>query len=89
MALGAERGDVFRMVIGQMMRVVCIGIALGLGAVVPAAQIIRGATWGVKLTDPLSIGFSICLMLLIAAIAAILPAGRAMRVDPMVALRYE
>jgi putative ABC transport system permease protein len=89
MALGAERGDVFRRVLGQMMRVVCIGIALGLGAVVPAAQILRGAFWGVKPIDPLSLGIAICLMLLIAGIAAFFPARRAMRVDPMVALRYE
>ena len=89
MALGAERGDVFRMILGEIMRVVCIGIAFGLGAVVPVAQIIRGAIWGVRPTDPLSLGFAICLMLLIAGIAAFLPARRATRVDPMVALRYE
>lgn len=89
MALGAERGDVFRMLLGEMMRVVCIGIVFGLGAVFAATQIIRGAIWGVKPTDPLSFGIAICLMLLIAGIAAFLPARRAMRVDPMVALRYE
>jgi ABC-type lipoprotein release transport system permease subunit len=60
-----------------------------LAAVFPAAQIIQGAIWGVKTTDPLSLSFAICLMLLVAGIAAFLPARRAMRVDPMVALRYE
>ncbi len=89
MALGADRGDVFRMLLGEMMRVVCAGLAFGLAAVVPAAQLIRSTIWGVKPTDPLSIGFAICLMILIAGIAALLPARRAMRVDPMVALRYE
>jgi predicted permease len=89
MALGANRGDVFRMLLGEMMRVVCVGIAFGLAAVVPAVQIIRGTIWGVKPTDPLSFGFAICLMLLIAGIAALLPARRAMKVDPIVALRYE
>jgi putative ABC transport system permease protein len=89
MALGANRGDVFRMLLGEMMRVVCVGIALGLGAFVPAAQMIRATIWGVKPTDPLSLGFAMCLMLLIAGIAAFLPARRAMKVDPMVALRYE
>jgi len=89
MALGADRGDVFRMLLGEMMRVVCIGIAIGLAAVVPAVQLIRGTLWGVKPTDPLSIGFAIGLMLLIAGIAAFLPARRAMKVDPMVALRFE
>jgi putative ABC transport system permease protein len=89
MALGANRGDVFRMLLGEMMRVVCIGIVFGLGATVPAAQLIRATIWGVKPTDPLSIGFAICLMFLIAGIAAFLPARRAMKIDPMVALRYE
>jgi putative ABC transport system permease protein len=88
-ALGAERRDVFGMLLGEMMRVVCVGVVFGLAAVFPAAQIIQGAIWGVKTTDPLSLSFAICLMLLIAGIAAFLPARRAMRVDPMVALRYE
>jgi putative ABC transport system permease protein len=89
MALGADRGDVFRMLLGEMTRTVCIGIAFGVGAGIAAAQLIRGTLWGVKPTDPMSIGFAVGLMLLIAGIAAFLPARRAMRVDPMVALRYE
>ena len=89
MALGAKRTDVFRMLFGEMMQVVCVGIAFGLGAIIPAAQLIRATIWGVKPSDPLSIGFAICLMILIAGIAAFLPAQRAMKVDPMVALRYE
>jgi putative ABC transport system permease protein len=89
MALGANRGDVFRMLLGEMTRVVSIGIACGVGAGVAAAQMIRGTIWGVRPTDPFSIGFAIGLMLLIAGIAAFLPARRAMKVDPMVALRYE
>lgn len=89
MALGAEPRDVFRILFGEMMRVVCIGIVFGVGAVFGATQIIRGTIWGVKPTDPLSFGFAICLMVLIAGIAATLPARRAMKVDPMVALRCE
>ncbi len=89
MALGANRGDVFRMLVGEMMRIVCIGILFGVAAGLAAAQLIRGSIWGVKPTDPLSIGFAACLLLLIAGIASFLPARRAIRVDPMVALRYE
>lgn len=89
MALGATAGDVIRMLLGEMMRMVCIGVVLGLGAVYPAAQMILGAIWGVKPADPLSLGFASCLMLLIAGIAAFLPTSRAMGVDPMAALRYE
>lgn len=89
MALGAKPGDVLRMVLGETMWVVCVGAALGAGAGVAAARMFEGIIWGVKPTDPLSFGFGVCLMLLIAGIAAFLPARRAMRVDPMVALRYE
>jgi putative ABC transport system permease protein len=88
-ALGAARANVLRMLLGEMLRLVGIGIALGLAAVLPATQLIRGAIWGVKPTDPPSIVFAIGLMLVIAGLAAFLPARRAMRVDPMVALRYE
>ncbi|HXO05427.1 MAG TPA: ABC transporter permease [Candidatus Sulfotelmatobacter sp.] len=89
MALGAKPTDVFRMLFGEMMRIVSIGIVFGLGATVPAAQLIRKTIWGVKPSDPLSVGYAICSMILIAGIAAFLPARRAMKVDPMVALRYE
>ena len=89
MALGAQRGNVLHMVFGETMRTVCIGAALGAGASVVAGGMFREMIWGVKATDPLSFGFAICLMLLIAGIAAFLPARRALRVDPIVALRYE
>jgi predicted permease len=88
-ALGAQRDDVLRTIFGGTMWVVCIGAALGVGASLAAAGMFRGMLWGVKPTDPLSIGFGVCLMLLIAGIAAFLPARRALSVDPMVALRYE
>jgi len=88
-ALGAQRGDVLRMLVGEMMRVVSIGIAFGVAAGLAAARMIGGMIWGIKPTDPLSFGFAICLLLLIAGIAAFLPARRAMHVDPIVALRYE
>ncbi len=89
MALGAQPGDVFRMVMRETMRVVSIGIAFGVVAGVVTASLIRGIIWGVKPTDPLSFGLAICLMLLIAGSAAVLPARRALSVDPMVALRFE
>ncbi len=89
MALGAQRGNVLHMVFGEAMWTVCIGAALGAGASVVAAGMFRGLIWGVKPTDPLSFGFAIGLMLLIAGSAAFFPARRALSVDPMVALRYE
>jgi putative ABC transport system permease protein len=89
MALGAQPRDVLRMILSETMRVVCIGIVLGVSAGLAAARLFQGLIWGVKPIDPLSFGLAICLMLLIAGIAALLPARRAMRADPMVALRFE
>jgi putative ABC transport system permease protein len=89
MAVGAQPINVLRMILSETMSVVCIGIAAGTAAGLAAGRMIGGMIWGVKLFDPLSFIFAICLMLLIAGIAALLPAHRAMRVDPMVALRHE
>lgn len=89
MALGAQPGDVFGMVMRETMSVVSIGIVFGVAAGIASASLIRGLIWGVKPTDPFSFGFAIGSMLLVAGVAAFLPARRAMRVDPMVALRYE
>ena len=89
MALGAQPGDVFRMVMRETMSLVSIGIAFGVVASVAGASLIRGIIWGVKPTDPLSFALAICLMLLIAGAAGFFPARQALKVDPMVALRYE
>jgi len=89
MALGAQARDVFRMVMRETMTVVCIGIAFGVVAGVAGSSLIRELIWGVKPTDPPSLGFAAFLMVLVAGVAAFLPARRAMRVEPMVALRYE
>ena len=89
MALGAQPGDVFGMVMRQTMSVVFIGIAFGVAAAAASASLLRGLIWGVKPTDPMSFGLAVCLMLLIAGSAAYFPARRALGVDPMVALRYE
>lgn len=77
------------MLLGETMRVVGIGAVFGLGAAFCAGAIIREAIWGVKTTDPLSLGVAICLMLLIAGVATLLPARRAANADPMIALRSE
>jgi predicted permease len=89
MALGAQRGDVLRMILGETMPIVSVGAALGVGAGVAAGRMFQGLIWGVRPIDPPSFGIGVCLMLLIAGIAAFLPARRALSVDPVVALRYE
>lgn len=89
MTLGAQPGNVLRMILLETMRVVSVGITLGVGAGLVAARLLQGLIWGVKPTDPVSFGVAVCLMLFIAGIAAFLPARHTMLVDPMVALRYE
>lgn len=89
MALGARPGNVFRMILSETITVVVVGVALGVAAGFGAAEMIRGMLWRVSTSDPLSFGLAIGVMLSIAGIAAFLPARRATKVDPMVALHYE
>ena len=88
-ALGAQPANVFRMILRETVVTVFVGIALGVAAAYYAAQALRGMLWGVTPTDTLSFGLAACLMLPVAGIAAFLPARRAAKVDPMVALRHE
>jgi predicted permease len=89
MALGAQRGDMARMVLGQGMRVALLGVAIGLAAALGLTRLIASQLYGVGANDPLTLGTVTMLLILIALLACYLPARRAMRVDPMVALRYE
>jgi putative ABC transport system permease protein len=89
MALGAKRTDVLRMVVRQGMTMTLIGLALGLIGVFGLSRVIAGLLYGVSPTDPLTfIGVSIVL-LMVALVACLIPARRATRVDPIVALRSE
>lgn len=89
MALGAQPRNVFRMILGETVAVVLVGVALGVAAGFGAAQMIRGMLWGVTANDPLSFAGAACVMMVVAGIAALLPARRASKADPMVALRTE
>jgi predicted permease len=89
MALGARKRDVIAMILRETTRPVIAGLAIGLIVAVFAAHLMRAILFGVGMFDPVSfIGVSV-LFFLIATLAAYLPARRAARVDPMVALRYE
>jgi len=89
MALGAKRTDVLRMVVRQGMTMTLIGLALGLVGVVALSRVMVGLLYGVSPTDPLTfMGVSIVL-LVVALLACLIPARRATRVDPIVALRSE
>ena len=89
MALGAGRGDVLRMVMTQGLRLAIAGVALGLPAAVAVTRLISSSLFGIGATDPLTfVGVSM-LLIVVAMVACSLPAMRATRVDPMIALRYE
>jgi predicted permease len=88
-ALGAQRRDVFEMVLGQGARLAVIGIALGLLAALATTRMMVSFLYGVQPIDPLTFAALPFLLLSIALLACYIPARRAMRVDPMVALRHE
>ncbi|HXT64703.1 MAG TPA: ABC transporter permease [Pyrinomonadaceae bacterium] len=88
-ALGAKESDVLRLVLGEGSFVILIGLALGLLLAFAATRMIAGFLYGVAPTDPLTFVMVPLLLGLIAVVACYLPARRATKVDPMVALRYE
>jgi hypothetical protein len=89
MALGAKKRDVLGLMLRQVARPVLAGLGAGLCLAVVAGHLLRGVLYGLSGIDGLSFGGVSLLFLGIALIAAYLPSRRAMRVDPMVALRYE
>jgi putative ABC transport system permease protein len=89
MALGADRERVLRMVIVHGLKLTLAGVAIGMGASLALTRFMRSQLLGVSATDPVSFGGVAILLILVAVAACFIPAQRAMRVDPMVALRYE
>jgi len=89
MALGAPRRDVFRLVVGQGLKLAAIGIAIGIVAAFGLARLMSSLLYGVSTADLETFAGVAILLALVALLASYVPARRAMRVDPMTALRYE
>jgi ABC-type antimicrobial peptide transport system permease subunit len=89
MTLGASKRDVLRLVLGHGLRLTLIGVILGLAASFALTRFLTGLLLGVTSTDALTFSSVALLLCAVALFACFIPARRAMRVDPMVALRYE
>jgi predicted permease len=89
LALGAQRRDVLRLVLGHAARMALIGIAIGLAAAAGLTRLMASQLFGVSTHDPLTFASVAVLLVLVALAACYIPARRAMQVDPMVAVKYE
>ncbi len=89
MVFGATREDILRLVLGEGMRLVTIGVVIGFALVLAMGQLVRGFLYGVPPADPVALGSVVALLAIAALIAAWLPAHRATRIEPSIALRQD
>jgi len=89
MALGAQRWDIFKMILGQGLILTLVGVGCGLVAALILTRFLSSMLFGVTATDPLTYVAVSLPLVLIAMLASYIPARKATKVDPMVALRYE
>jgi ABC-type antimicrobial peptide transport system permease subunit len=88
-ALGASSGDMLRMVVGRGMLLAGIGLAVGLAAAFGLTRLLASLLFGVKASDPVAFGAVVATLAVVAWVAVYIPARRAMRIDALIALRYE
>jgi putative ABC transport system permease protein len=89
MALGAERGDILGLVVRQGLILAIVGVVIGVAGAYGVTRFLKAMLYGISPTDPATYVAICALLLVVAFVACCLPALRATRVDPMVALRYE
>jgi putative ABC transport system permease protein len=89
MALGAQRENVLKMVLGKGLIIIAIGIVVGEIISLGLTRLVQSQIWGVSARDPLTFSAVLCVLIMVGSLACLVPARRATRVDPLVALRYE
>jgi putative ABC transport system permease protein len=89
LALGAARRDILTLIVGRGMRLAAIGVVVGALAAAGATRVLSRMLFGVRPTDPVTYAFVIGALAVIAFVACYLPARRAMRLDPIIAMRQE
>jgi ABC-type antimicrobial peptide transport system permease subunit len=89
LALGAKRGGVLGMVLRESLLLVIAGIAIGVPATIATKRLASSLLFGIGADDPVTIVGAVMLMIVVPALAGYIPARRASRVDPMIALRYD
>ena len=89
MALGARRFDVLQLILREGMRLVGVGLAIGIPLSLASSRLLSSMLYELKSTDPVSLFGVMAILAAVGALAGYIPARRATKVDPMIALRYE
>jgi putative ABC transport system permease protein len=89
LALGATSGDILKLILGSGLRLVLVGAAIGLAGALVLTQLLSGLLFGVSARDPITLAGIISILAAVALLACYLPARRAMKMDPLSALRYQ